>query len=144
MNNSTLKAVADLTFAAPKKIKPKPVILKAHRRSAQQVIAGIAAGFLPVASYVIAHIEAQQANAVLIPYTNQPALYLLVLAALAYSAPTLATWAKRWAGSAWKAWSFTVLLEGVMVFSHIQPLSLTGLVLLVSINAVTAYGKAVK
>lgn len=140
MNNSSLQPVTSFPLS-PKK-KPKPVILKAHRRSAQQVIAGIAAGFLPVASYVIAHIEAQQPSAVLI--FGQPALYLLVLAALAYSAPTLATWAKRWAGSTWKAWSFTVLLEGVMVFSHIQPLSLTGLVLLVSINAVTAYGKAVK
>jgi hypothetical protein len=115
-----------------KRIKNAPAIKPSHLKNAQQVIAAIAAGFLPVASYVIAHIEA--------PHT--PYLYALVAAALGYSAPTLATWAKKWCGNIWKAISFTVLLECVSVFSHIEWLNFTGLVILVLINSTTAYGKA--
>jgi len=120
--------------------KPAPVALRAaHKRGAQQVLAGVSAGFLPVASYVIAHVEAP----------SKPGLYALVACALAYSAPTLAKWADKWAGAPgrWgfvKPWGFTVLLEGVMVFSHLPALSLTGLAILVSINAVTAFSRAAK
>lgn len=123
--------VADLsarTGSRRSKLTVRPV----HRRSANQCLAGLAAGFLPVASYVVAHYEAPA----------EPALYALVLCALGYSAPTLATWAQRWAGHIVKAWGFTVLLEGVMVLSHIRVLALTGLGILVLINSVTAYSKS--
>lgn len=135
---ANISTVAEFPQSKPKR-KPRPVLTTQHKRSVQAVMAGIAAGFLPVASYVIAHIEAQ----------SNPMLYALVAAALIYSAPTLATWAMRWTGGkgGWniaKACGFTVLLEGVMVLSHIIWLSLTGLAILVSINAVTAYSKAIK
>ena len=124
---------------SPRTRKKRAVTLRPHHKArTQQIIAGVAAGFLPVASYVIAHVEAPK----------QPALYALVACALAYSAPTLAHWANKWAGETGKppvkAWGFTVLLEGVMVFSHLPALSLTGLAILVSINAVTAFHRAAK
>lgn len=121
------------------------VIVKAgHRRTINQVIAAVAAGFLPVASYVIAHIEAPTTAAyAMLGFEFRP-LYLLVLAALVYSAPTLVKWADSWTHSPVKSVGFAVLLEGVMVFSHLLPLNLTGLFILVAINSTAAYGKAGK
>jgi hypothetical protein len=73
---------------------------------------------------------------------QDPRLWILVAACLICSAPTLSTWANTWTGKGWlgltKAWGFTVLLEGTMIFSHTEPLRLSGMVLLVVINA--AYG----
>lgn len=134
----SIQSIDPLVSTARRSAKrSKRVIVRAtHKRSAQQVIAAIAAGFLPVASYVIAHVEAVQ--------EGKAYLYGLVVAALLYSAPTLATWAQRWAGHPVKAWAFTILLEFVAVLSHIQWLNLTGLVILVVINSFTAFGKAAK
>jgi hypothetical protein len=108
--------------------------VEVQTRKIEPTIAAIAAGFLPVASYVVAHIEAAE----------KPYLYVLVVAALAYSAPTLSTWAQKWAHHWMKAWGFTVLLEGTMILSHIQALSLTGLGILVLINSTTAYRNSTK
>jgi len=120
---------------SPRKRHASRVIVKASlRKKAEQTIAAVAAGFLPVASYVIAHVEAQT-----VPY-----LYILVACALAYSAPTLASWSQKWAGHPVKAWGFTVLLEMVSVLSHIQWLNLTGLFILVVINSFTAFNKAAR
>lgn len=95
-------------------------------------LAALAAGFLPVASYVLAHMEAQRA----------PYLYGLVLAALIFSAPTLAAWAKRWCSHWAKAWGFCILLEGVMILSQMQALNVVGLVILVGINSADAWESA--
>lgn len=119
--------------SAPRK-SSRVVVKAAHKRSANQVIAAIAAAFLPVASYVIAHVEAVQ--------EGKSYLYALVACALAYSAPTLAKWAEKWAGHPVKAWGFTILLEMVSVLSHIQWLNITGLAILVTINGHTAFIKA--
>lgn len=73
---ANISTVAEFPQYKPKR-KPCPVLTTQHKRSVQAVMAGIAAGFLPVASYVIAHIEAQ----------SNPILYALVVAALIYSAP---------------------------------------------------------
>lgn len=116
--------------AVAKKQQQKAVA--AQKKSVAQFCAAIAAGFLPVASYVLAHFESQ---------TN-PMLWILVAAALMFSAPTLATWAQKWTGNAYKAWGFTILLEGVMVFSHITALSYAGLAILVMINATNAFALA--
>lgn len=117
----------------PKRKSGRKVLVRAEqRRSVNRVMAGVSAGFLPVASYVVAHVEAPQ----------QPWLYALVAGALIYSAPTLAGWAEKWCGNRVKAWGFTVLLEGVMVFSHIPNLSLSALSILVAINAAYAHSKA--
>ena len=109
-----------------------------HIRTVNRLLAGCAAGFLPVASYILAHIESR----------SEPWLWALVLAALAYSAPTLASWAASWThkGKAktalFKAWGFTVLLEGTMVLSHLPALSLSGLIILVAINSAQAFNRA--
>lgn len=101
----------------------------ADKKTVGQVLAATAAGFLPIASYAIAHHE-MNAN---------KWLGLLVIAALVFSAPTLAQWAQKWCKSPYKAWGFTVLLEGVMVFSKMPWLSITALVILGAINCHAAY-----
>jgi hypothetical protein len=105
-----------------------------RKAGAGRIAAAIAAAFLPIASFVLAHIEAP---------TN-PALWVLVAAALLFSAPTLVQWAAKWCGSMYKAMGFAGLLEGVMVFSHIPALADAGLAILVMINAVSAWGLAGK
>ena len=103
-----------------------------RKASAGRIAAAIAAAFLPIASFVLAHIEAP---------TNQ-ALWVLVAAALLFSAPTLVQWAAKWCGGMYKAMGFAGLLEGVMVFSHIPALAYAGLAILVMINAVNAWNLA--
>ena len=106
----------------------------AQKRSIGQLCAAIASGFLPVASYVMAHHESK----------GNPLLWVLVAAALMFSAPTLVDWAKKWCGNTYKAVGFTVLLEGVMVFSSTVWLSYMGLAILVAINATNAWGLAAR
>lgn len=106
----------------------------AQKRTIGQFCASIAAGFLPIASYILSHHESKE----------NPMLWILVAAALMFSAPTLADWAKKWCGGQYKAWGFTVLLEGVMVFSHTEALGLVGLGILVAINASNAWGLAAR
>ena len=124
--------------AAPKtrkQVTAAPIkVSAAQKRTIGQFCASIAAGFLPVASFIMAHIESK----------DNPYLWILVAAALVFSAPTLAEWAGKWCGSMVKAWGFTVLLEGVMVFSHTEALSIAGLVILVAINASNAWALAAR
>lgn len=135
-------AVTEAKVAAPKaapKARKQPTaapikVSAAQKRTIGQFCAAIAAGFLPIASFVMAHIES----------ATNPFLWVLVAAALTFSAPTLADWAKKWCGNQYKAWGFTVLLEGVMVFSHTAWLSYMGLVILVAINATNAWGLAAR
>lgn len=103
-----------------------------RKAGAGRIAAAIAAAFLPVASFVLAHIEAP----------GNPYLWVLVAAALLFSAPTLVQWAAKWCGGLYKAIGFAGLLEGVMVFSHIAPLAYAGLSILVMINAVSAWDRA--
>lgn len=105
-------------------VRPGNIILRG--------LAAIGAGFLPIASYVVAHVEA----------VERPAMWGLVVAALLYSAPTLAEWSRSWCGNKIKAWGFTILLEGVMVASTVTALSLAGLAMLVIINAYYAWVSA--
>jgi|AntAceMinimDraft_5_1070358.scaffolds.fasta_scaffold06869_3 hypothetical protein len=109
--------------------RKKPVMSAQNKRTTGQFIAAVAAGFLPVASYIIAHHEMQ----------DNKWLAGLVVAALLFSAPTLAEWAQKWCKSPWKAWGFTVLLEGVMVLSSIPALSLSALGILAAINCHSAW-----
>lgn len=112
--------------------KRKVVISAAQRRSFRQFVASIGAGFLPVASYVLVHFEAP----------DRPYLYALAVAALLFSAPTVAEWACSWCKSQLKAWGFTVLLEGVMTLSALLALNLVGLAILVAINSAYAWERA--
>lgn len=116
--------------AAARKIVPK--LSASEQRTVGQGIAAVAAGFLPVASYIIAHHEV----------TDSPLKWALVLAALLFSAPTLAEWAEKWCKGRWKAWGFTALLEGCMVFSSTEYLGYAGLAILVAINCHSAWSLA--
>lgn len=116
------------------KAKVLPKLSKADSRTIGQFIAAVAAGFLPVASYSIAHGEVQA----------QPFMWALLAAALMFSAPTLVEWAEKWCRGKYKAWGFTVLLEGVMVFSANHYIALTGLAILVAINCNSAWSLAGK
>ena len=119
-----------MTTPAPKRVRKRPAVTAAHKRSVGQGIAASAAAFLPVASYVIAHSN------------GNPWLWLLVVSGLAFSAPTLAEWAYRWCHSRAKAWGFTILLEGVMILGENEWLALTGLALLCIINCYSAWYKS--
>lgn len=111
-----------------------PKLRATERRTIGQFIAAVAASFLPVASYVLSHVEAKAA----------PLMWALVLSSLTFSAPTLAEWAQKWCKSPVKAWGFTVLLEGVMVFSETTYLGYAGLAILVVINCYAAWYMAGK
>lgn len=65
-------------------------------------------------------------------------------AALAFSAPSVATWAHTWTSRdpeafPLKAWGFSILLEGVMIAAATQWLSYGGLTILVLTNAIAAW-----
>lgn len=97
------------------------------------ILAAGAAGFTPVASYAVAHIEARQA----------PYLWGLVVACLVYSAPTMTAWARQhWCKTALRAWGFTIVLETTMIASQLLWLNLVGLGFLLSINAAYAWERA--
>lgn len=131
----TDKPVASKAPTSRKQPTAVPIKLNAaQKRTIGQVMAAVASGFLPIASYVMAHIESAQNSL----------LWVLVAAALTFSAPTLAEWAKKWCGGSAKAWGFTILLEGVMVFSHTLWLSYAGLAILIAINASNAYQLAAR
>lgn len=117
-----------LPTAAPIKVSA------AQKRTIGQFVAAIASGFLPIASFVIAHQEA----------ASQPLLWVLVAAALMFSAPSVASWANKWCGHQVKAWGFTVLLEGTLVFAHHEALSLGGLAILILVNASNAWQLAAR
>lgn len=99
----------------------------ARRNRWSMACGAILGGFVPVASYVVAHYEAPE----------RPALIALVVGGLAYSALSVYGFARLAFGSAVKALGFVLLLEGVMVFSGIPALGLASLVLLVGINAIS-------
>src|SRR5712692_7549176 len=83
-------------------------------------------GFVPVASYTVAHQEV----------ATNPILWLLVVGGLAYSATTIFQWAKIAFRHAVKALGFVVLLEGVMTFSHVSWLGYAALGFLLAINGI--------
>jgi hypothetical protein len=103
------------TVPAPSVQKRK--LLKVHHiRTVNRLRAACAAGFLPVASYILAHIESH----------SEPWLWVLVLAALAYSAPTLANWAATWTHKGHgltahlKAWGFTGSAQGTEFYVRLR------------------------
>lgn len=90
-------------------------------------VGSLLGGLIPVASYTICHRECEA----------QPWLWVLVVAGFAYSAFTVAQWA-RIAFQHWiKAVGFVVLMEGVIFFSGTQWLSLVCLAVLVVINGIS-------
>ena len=85
-------------------------------------------GFVPLCSYFFVHTEVD----------THPMFWIMVAGGLAYSAISVINWAKQ-AFQMWvKAVGFVLLLEGTVTFSKEKWLSLTGLVILIVINGVSA------
>ena len=83
-------------------------------------------GFIPLASYTLAHQEAP----------DKPVLWVLVACGLAYSALTVFDWARVAFRDPLKALGFCGLLEGVMTFASTQWLGIAALAILVMINGI--------
>lgn len=103
------------------------VAIAAKRHNRLALVAGsIMGGFVPVASFQIAHHEVQ----------DNPVMWLAVGAGLAYSALSVYAWSKVALRSQWKAVGFCCLMELTMTFSETVWLSYGALALLVAINAI--------
>ena len=90
------------------------------------VIGALLGGFIPIASYTICHVECP----------TKPVLWVLVAAGFSYSAFTVFQWARVAFKHPAKAGGFVILTEGILLFSDIRWLSITGLVILVIINGI--------
>lgn len=88
-------------------------------------------GVIPIATYLEAHCELDVSQ----PLYTQPAAFL-VAGGLLFSAKTVFAWGQRAFRDAWKAAGFVVLLEGVMITSHVPVLPLVLLAILVAINGI--------
>jgi hypothetical protein len=86
-------------------------------------------GFVPLASYVVAHFDVDRAIAL-----YEQVSTLLVIGGLLYSAKTVYAWGALAFRAPLKSAGFVVLLEGVMVFAQTQWLALAALAYLVAIN----------
>lgn len=117
--------------AVPSTNTHKPVRAARAKRTAgtnpTKLIGGaVIGGFVPLASYTLAH---QPGGVALWSLST-----LLVLGGLLYSAPTVYEWAKGFAGGL-KGFGFVLLLEGILVVSPVPWLSVASLVILVGVNA---------
>lgn len=113
--------------------KPRGVVAQVRAAMAPKARLATAVGFLlggfvPVATYVVAHYEMTSE-----PLYTQTAT-ALVLGGLTFSARTVFSWAALAFENVLKALGFVVLAEGVMTFSHVEWLSFVALGYLVLIN----------
>lgn len=100
-------------------------------RNALATVCGmILGGFIPVASFCVAHFEAGIASA------HGVSMLLMVFGGLLFSAKTVWQWARLGFADPVKATGFVVLLEGVMTLSGIPGLSYAALALLTAINGI--------
>jgi hypothetical protein len=83
-------------------------------------------GFVPIATYILAHGE----------LAAEPRKAALVAGGLLFSATSVFGFGREAFRSVLKALGFVVLIEGVMIWSSTEPLSLAALGLLVLINAI--------
>lgn len=88
-------------------------------------------GFVPLASYVVAHYEIDASA----PLYTQLAT-VLVLGGLIFSARTVYDWARLAFRAGGKALGFVVLAEGVMTTSSTSWLAIAALVYLIAINGI--------
>lgn len=88
----------------------------------------ILGGFVPVATFTLVHAAV----------ATHPALWLLVAGGLLYSALSVFGWAQLTFESTAKALGFVLLTEGVLTFAPVLALSIAALLILVSINGISA------
>jgi hypothetical protein len=119
---------------AARKSGPHPIAVVAQVREAFRPRARLAAllgallgGFVPLATYTLAHDELASLLSV---------QAVIVAGGLLFSARTVVAWARLAFASPAKAIGFTVLLEGVMTLAHTPWLALAALAYLIGINAI--------
>jgi hypothetical protein len=91
-------------------------------------------GFVPLASYVVAHQEIDFSG----PPLSAALAVLLVAGGLLFSAKSVYGWSRLAFQSGGKALGFVVLTEGVMIVSRTAWLGLAALGILIGINAISA------
>jgi hypothetical protein len=131
------KTAVTMSYAQFEKLTVIAQIRRAFMPGARlsAVMGLILGGFVPVAVFSLVHFEV----------AKYPAMWVAVVAGLAYSAPTVFKWAKAAFGEPVKAGGFVVLLESILTFSHLHALNITALFILIFINAVaTACGLQVR
>jgi hypothetical protein len=133
----------NLTRPPPQEQKPhEPRVITQIKRafsrsSALATSVGFLLGaFVPMGTYMISHYELQHHDE--IPLWSQPLAYAVV-GGLFYSAYTVWQWASLAFRSTFKATAFVILIETIMVLSHITWLNIAALVYLIFING-TATG----
>lgn len=111
-------------------ISPVDQVRKAFApaRRLSAVLGFILGGFVPVATFTLVHRDV----------LTHPALWVLVVGGLLYSAVSVYLWAKQTFEMTVKAIGFVLLTEGAVTFSHTLWLSLAGLLILITINGICA------
>lgn len=115
----------------PMGVVDQVVLACSPRNRLATVLGFVLGGVVPIATYGEAHLDLDWAQ----PLHCQTATYL-VLGGLAFSAKTVFSWSLRAFRDGWKAGGFVVLLEGVMVTSHVPFLPLVLLAILVAVNGI--------
>lgn len=135
MNSNARKSAPNLRLAPPARPARAPrelgvldeVRLALHPRNRAAAYLGAAlGGGVPVATYWLAHHELDRGYVV----------WALVAGGILFSATTVTRWASCAFESPTKAVGFTVLLEGVLLYSRTTWLALAALSYLIFINAV--------
>lgn len=126
-NHKKVNSVKELSFV--EKVK-----MATHKNKRVAFILGaIAGGFVPVASYCIAHLQIPQAEG-FISFVS----WLMVIGGLIYSALSVYDFGKQAFGSSAKAVGFVMITELVLVFGQLEWLCYGALAILVGINSVIA------
>jgi hypothetical protein len=107
------------------------IVASRERNRLATAIGFLLGGIVPIATYLEAHVDLDPS----LPLYAQIPTYL-VIGGLAFSAKTVFDWARMAFKNPVKAAGFVLLLEGVMVTSHVPVLPLVLLAVLVSINGV--------
>lgn len=121
------------TQAAPGVVDQVRSALRPRARLAT-LLGAMLGGFVPVASYVVAHREID-ASALLAVHSLIG--FALVAGGLLFSAKKVYGWGRLAFQAGGEAVGFTLLMEGVMVFCNTTWLSVAALVYLVGINAIS-------
>lgn len=106
----------------PKSVVDQVAMAVRPRNRLPTLMGAFLGGFVPLATYVIAHLELGAAR------------WCLVVGGLIYSAKTVFEWGQVAFSSRVKAAGFVLLLEGVMITSTTRWLGWSALAYLISIN----------
>jgi tryptophan-rich sensory protein len=134
MNPMTVNNVDGMSTSGAE-LGPIEQLRIASKNSAASLLGAALGGFVPVATYTVAHEQLHVGAVDWSDMSFSPA-WALVAGGLLYSAKTVWQWGKLTFDDRWKATGFVLLVEGVMVFSPIVWLSRTALGYLVAINAI--------